>query len=169
MQARQEEQDEFGDKVDMNQTAKETLKIFHDKQEMDRFLESDQVGQKENRSLKTFTCFIFSQAKFWQAKGYKFDKLTVEQCQEIEPVLAGADSTHGVVNNQGDNNEDDDRNKVELNLSLQVWWVVCCVGEDWTLVEMFTCTRVTQHVWHVILEWTSGKYRVSKNNAAFPS
>ena len=44
MQARQEEQDEFGDKVDMNQTAKETLKIFHDQQEMERFLESDQVG-----------------------------------------------------------------------------------------------------------------------------
>ena len=41
-------------------------------------------------------------AKFWESRGYKFEKLTVEQCQELEPVLAGADSSHGLVNNQGD-------------------------------------------------------------------
>ena len=82
IQARRDEEKEFGDKVNMNKTALETIKMFHNQQEMDDFL-------------------VSSQALFWKEKGYEFKPLTVEECQELEPVLADGEARHGVIDNDG--------------------------------------------------------------------
>ena len=82
MQCRHEEEKEFGEKVNMNKTALETIKIFHSQREMDDFLQS-------------------SQARFWKDRGYEFQALSAEQCQDLEPVLADGEARHGVVDNSG--------------------------------------------------------------------
>ena len=43
LKCREEEEREFGERVEMNQTALETIKLFHDKREMSDFLSSSQV------------------------------------------------------------------------------------------------------------------------------
>lgn len=82
MNCRQMEESEYGNKVAMNQTAKETLKLYHDKEELEDFLNSDQ-------------------AKFWADKGFPFKSLSVEECLELEPLLASDDAKHGIVDNSG--------------------------------------------------------------------
>ena len=82
LKCREEEEREFGDRVEMNKTAVETIKLFHDKREMSDFLSS-------------------SQAQFWSERGYEFRSLTVEECRELEPGLAEADTTHGLIDNRG--------------------------------------------------------------------
>ena len=66
----------------MNRTAVETIKLFHDKTEMEDFLSS-------------------SQAKFWAERGYKFRSLTAEECERLEPGLETADSVGGVLCGSG--------------------------------------------------------------------
>ena len=44
LKCREEEEREFGDRVAMNKTAVDTIKLFHDKREMSDFLSSSQVG-----------------------------------------------------------------------------------------------------------------------------
>ena len=82
MNCRQKEESEHGKNVDMNQTAKETIKLYHDKQELEDFLESDQ-------------------AKFWADKGFPFQRLSVEECLMLEPLLASDDARHRLVDNSG--------------------------------------------------------------------
>ena len=82
MICRDEEEREFGDKVDMNKTALETIKLFHDKDDLEDFLTSDQ-------------------AVFWRERGHEFQRLTVDECRGLEPMLAPADADHGVVDNAG--------------------------------------------------------------------
>jgi len=82
MFCRGEEEKKYGSKVGMNRTALETLKVFHDTKEMKNFLNS-------------------SQALFWKERGYEFKPLSIEECKELEPILAGKDSRHGVINNEG--------------------------------------------------------------------
>ena len=67
IEARAAEEAEYGDKVDMNKTALETIKMFHNKQEMEDFLSS-------------------AQASFWRSRGHEFLALSPEQ----RPGLAGA-------------------------------------------------------------------------------
>ena len=43
LKCREEEEREFGERVEMNKTALETIKLFHDKREMADFLSSSQV------------------------------------------------------------------------------------------------------------------------------
>ena len=43
LKCREEEEREFGERVEMNKTAVETIKLFHDKREMADFLSSSQV------------------------------------------------------------------------------------------------------------------------------
>ena len=43
LKCRQEEEREYGNRVEMNKTAVETIKLFHDQTEMDDFLSSSQV------------------------------------------------------------------------------------------------------------------------------
>lgn len=82
IEARAAEEAEYGDKVDMNRTALETLKMFHDKQEMEEFLRS-------------------SQAAFWRRRGQEFLALSPAQCRELEPGLAEAGARHGDPDNTG--------------------------------------------------------------------
>ena len=82
IEARAAEEAEYGDRVDMNQTALETIKMFHDKQEMEDFLSS-------------------SQAEFWRRRGHEFLALSPEQCRELEPGLAEAEAEHGDPDNRG--------------------------------------------------------------------
>ena len=82
IEARAAEEAEYGDKVDMNRTALETLKMFHDKQEMDEFLRS-------------------AQATFWRRRGHEFLALSPAQCRQLEPGLAEAGARHGDPDNTG--------------------------------------------------------------------
>ena len=82
IEARAAEEAEHGDKVDMNKTALETIKMFHNKQEMEDFLSS-------------------AQASFWRSRGHEFLALSPEQCRELEPALAEAGARHGDPNNTG--------------------------------------------------------------------
>ena len=82
IEARAKEEAEYGDKVDMNRTALETLKMFHDKQEMEDFLSS-------------------AQASFWRRHGHEFLALSPEQCRQLEPELAEAGARHGDPDNTG--------------------------------------------------------------------
>ena len=41
------------------------------------------------------------QAKFWEERGYEFKCLSVEDCRQLEPGLAKAGATHGLVDNRG--------------------------------------------------------------------
>ena len=41
------------------------------------------------------------QAKFWEERGYEFKWLSVEDCRQLEPGLAKAGATHGLVDNRG--------------------------------------------------------------------
>ena len=43
LKCREEEEREFGERVEMNKTAVETIKLFHNKREMSDFLSSSQV------------------------------------------------------------------------------------------------------------------------------
>ena len=43
LKCREEEEREFGDRVEMNKTAVETIELFHDEREMSDFLSSSQV------------------------------------------------------------------------------------------------------------------------------
>ena len=40
-------------------------------------------------------------ALFWKERGYEFKPLSIEECKELEPILAGKDARHGVINNEG--------------------------------------------------------------------
>lgn len=82
MEARAAEESEYGDQVDMNRTAIETLKMFHNRREMEDFLSS-------------------SQASFWRARGHEFLALSPEECQKLEPALAEAEAGHGDPDNRG--------------------------------------------------------------------
>ena len=45
LKCREEEEREFGERVEMNKTALETIKLFHNKRELSDFLSSSQVGK----------------------------------------------------------------------------------------------------------------------------
>lgn len=77
----EEEMAEMGDEVEMNKTAVDTIKLFHDQGEMDDFLESDQ-------------------ANFWKEKGYEFKPLSAKECLELEPTLGSPSEASGVLDNQ---------------------------------------------------------------------
>merc|ERR1711892_776701 len=76
----EEEIKEFGEEVEMNRTAVDTIKLFHDEEDMKDFLVSDQ-------------------AKFWKKKGYEFTSLSVKECLALEPTLASPSEVSGGLDN----------------------------------------------------------------------
>jgi len=68
LQCQEAEEDELKDRVACNKTAQGTLKLFHDKKEMEEFLQSEQ-------------------AQFWSDHGYPFTPLSIEQCPKLEPSI----------------------------------------------------------------------------------
>jgi len=80
LQCMEKEIIDFGEDVDMNKTAVDTIKVFHDADDMKDFLVSDQ-------------------ANFWKKKGHEFTPLTVEECLAMEPTLASPSEVSGELDN----------------------------------------------------------------------
>merc|ERR1719466_421636 len=64
----------------MNKTAVDTIKLFHDEEDMKDFLSSDQ-------------------ANFWKKRGYEFTRLSVEECLALEPALSSTSEVSGALDN----------------------------------------------------------------------
>ena len=71
---------DFGEELAMNKTAVDTIKVFHDEDDMKDFLSSDQ-------------------ANFWAARGYEFTALSAEECLALEPTLAQPSQVCGDLDN----------------------------------------------------------------------
>ncbi|XP_023331328.1 uncharacterized protein LOC111703577 isoform X2 [Eurytemora carolleeae] len=74
----QEEKAKYGDKLFMNETAKETIKLFYNAEEMNEFLSSNQ-------------------AKFWAEHGLGFRQISAQDCIQLEPGLRNVCQTDGIV------------------------------------------------------------------------
>ena len=71
----------------LNQTATDTIKLFHDNKELETFLQSDQ-------------------ARFWAEAGHPFENLPLEKLLELEPNLAPDDALVGGVMSSVDSSGD---------------------------------------------------------------
>ena len=60
--------DEYGQDLNMDKVGCNTIKLMHDPEILDTFMESPQ-------------------AKFWAARGHPFVKLTPEECKTHVPLL----------------------------------------------------------------------------------
>ena len=96
---RAEEEAEYGARVEMNQTAVETLKMFHSQADLDTFLASSQVSAVLLLYCTVLYCTVL-QASFWRSRGYEFSALSVAECQQLEPALAPATARHGLLDNE---------------------------------------------------------------------
>jgi len=76
----EQEIERYGAELEFNRTSVDTLKLYHNEEAMQAFLTSNQ-------------------AIFWKSKGQEFEKLTIEQCYELEPALADNKLRDGLVDN----------------------------------------------------------------------
>lgn len=83
----EDEEKTFGDKLSLNKTATDTLKLFHNEKDMEKFLASDQ-------------------AVFWKERGWEFERLSAEECYRLEPSLAEMNDLVGGVLSRVDSSGD---------------------------------------------------------------